>query len=118
MPSIPKKLRTLLAIGIPGLVIIVLLVLFGDAENPKQISLNRLRDLKQEVTEFINANGRAPADLAELGLPVEQLQDHLGEPFKYIVTEHDITLLSYGSDKKPGGSFFKQDYSVTIDLPK
>lgn len=104
--------------GIAILVIIVLLIFFGGNESPKQISLNRLQNLEQEVAAFIETNKRAPTDLSELGLSQEELQDHLGEPFMYTVNEHSITLLSYGSDKKPGGKFFKQDYSVTIDLSK
>lgn len=117
MRSIPSKYKPHLAIGIAGVIMVALLILYGDVENPKHVSQNRLKDLKQEIISFIETNKRAPTDLSELGLPEEQLKDHLGEPFQYIVTEKDLTLLSYGSDKKPGGSFFKRDFSVTIDLP-
>lgn len=118
MPSKSKNLKPFLAIGVACLAIVVLLIFFGDAESPKQISLNRLNHLKQEISTFIEKNGRAPTALAELGLPDEQLEDHIGEPFIYTVTEKDITVLSYGSDKEPGGSFFKRDFFVTIDLPQ
>lgn len=116
MPSLPKNTKTVFGIGIPCLVIAVLLVLFRDIESPKQISLDRLENLKREVIAFIETNKRAPANLSELDLSPEQLQDHIGEPFKYTISDDTITLLSYGSDKEPGGSFFKRDFSVTIDL--
>ena len=117
MRSIPTNLKPYLAAGIASLVIVVLLVSYGDAENPKKVSLERLQNLEQEIAAFVAANKRAPAGLSELGLPAEQLRDHIGEPFIYRVDEGSITVLSYGSDKEPGGSFFKRDYSVTIELP-
>ncbi len=118
MSSIPRNLKTILTIGIPCLVIAILLIFFGDTKNPKEISLDRMENLKKEITSFSESNGRAPVDLAELRLPAEQTQDHLGEPFKYSVSDGTITLLSYGSDKEPGGSFFKKDFSMTFALPK
>ena len=72
--------------------------------------------LEEAVTSFVEKNGRAPEALTELGLPEKELQDHLGEPFIYRVDDGSLTLLSFGSDKKPGGHSFRRDYSVTIDL--
>lgn len=118
MSSPSKNLKFYSAIGVASLVIVILLVLFRDAENPKKISLNRLQVLEQEIASFVETNGRAPANLSELGLPAEGLQDHIGEPFLYLVSADSVTVLSYGSDKEPGGSFFKKDYSVTIKLPQ
>lgn len=115
-PSTNKK--PALFIGIAISAITVLLILFGDLKNPKDVSNNRLNELKRAVISFVETNGRAPVDLSELGLPEDKLQDHLGEPFIYTVNDHSIRLLSYGSDKKPGGNFFKGDYSVTIELPE
>ncbi len=118
MSSSPSNKKAYFAIGIAAVTMVVLLILYGDVENPKHVSQNRLKELKQEVISFMETNKRIPTDLSELGLPEEMLQDHLGEPFKYIVDEHSITLLSYGSDKEPGGSFFKRDISTTIELPQ
>ncbi|MDQ8188294.1 hypothetical protein [Pelagicoccus sp. SDUM812002] len=117
MSSTTSKLKLGLTIGIAALVIVLLLVFYGDVENPKKISLARMNTVEMAINSFIEANGRAPSALSELGLPEEALQDHIGEPFKYIVTEDSVTVLSYGSDKESGGSFFKRDYSVTVDLP-
>ncbi|MDQ8181708.1 hypothetical protein [Pelagicoccus sp. SDUM812005] len=117
MTSLSPKLKFGLAIALALSVIVALLVLFGNQENPKQVSLQRLEKLEVHIAAFVEANKRAPANLAELGLPAELLQDHMGEPFKYIVSDESVTVLSYGSDKQPGGSFFKGDYSVTIELP-
>lgn len=118
MSSISKNLKTILTLGIPCLVIAILLIFFGDTKNPKEISLERMENLKDAITSFAESKQRAPVDLAELGLSGEQTQDHLGEPFKYSVSNGTVTLLSYGSDKEPGGSFFKKDFSVTFVLPK
>ncbi len=117
MASLPKNTKFFAAIAIAALAIVFLLVFFGDLKSPKQLSLDRLQEIEQQIDAFIETNGRAPAALSELGLPEETLQDHMGEPFKYIVTADSVTVLSYGSDKEPGGSFFKKDYSVTIELP-
>lgn len=118
MSSKSRNLNPFIALGIASLIIVVLLIFFGDAESPKQLSLNRLENLKQEISTFVQQNGRAPTGLPELGLPEEQIQDHIGEPFIYTVENGTIKVLSYGSDKKPGGSFFKRDFWVTIDLPQ
>ncbi|MBD5782323.1 hypothetical protein IEN85_22680 [Pelagicoccus sp. NFK12] len=105
-----------LAIGSAALTMGLLLVFYGDAESPKRVSLDRLDRIEKAITAFIETNDRVPTSLQALGLPQEDLQDHIGEPFKYIVTADSVTVMSYGSDKEPGGSFFKKDFSVTIDL--
>ncbi|MCH6256299.1 hypothetical protein MLD52_07050 [Puniceicoccaceae bacterium K14] len=112
-----QEKKAVLVIGIIVFAIALTLVFFGDLQNPKQISRERLTNLEQSIISYIEENGRAPQQLSALGLPEEQLQDHLGEPFIYTVTEDTVTLLSYGSDKEKGGFFFKRDYSVEIDLP-
>lgn len=118
MSSIPAKTKFSVAIGIAVLAIVGLLVFNGGASSPKQASLDRLAKIERAITSFVETNNEAPATLSELGFAEEELKDHTGEPFKYIVSEDSITVLSYGSDKEPGGSFFKRDFSVTIDLPR
>ena len=105
-----------LLLGLAGLLIVVLLILNGDRESPNKRTGNRLRVLEQALTSYAKEHGSTPETLSELALPEVQLQDHLGEPFTYRVDGTTITLLSYGSDKTPGGGFFKRDHTVTFDV--
>ena len=99
------------------LVIAVLLIFFGDRENPAQKTRDRLHRLEQAVLSYVETHQKAPSSLADLKLPAEALQDHLGEPILYTVADGTVTLTSYGADKKPGGFFFKRDHRVAFELP-
>ncbi|MBK1877093.1 hypothetical protein [Pelagicoccus mobilis] len=116
-----SKKQTLQALGfICVLVAFIsfLLIRSGAEESPKGISLDRLAAIKQEIARYVETNGKAPNSLSELPLPEAELQDHYGEPFIYQVSEDSITVLSYGSDKEPGGRFFDKDFSVVVEIPR
>ena len=117
MSSNSSNRTAFLAMGVAGLVIVVILVFFGDRENPLQESQERLDGLEQAIRAYVEIHKKAPESLLELKLPSEGLQDHLGEPFNYMVTNATVVLTSYGSDKKPGGVLFKRDHQRVIKLP-
>lgn len=96
-------------------VIVVLLLLFGDRENPYQETRSRLNALEAPVRAYAAEYGKPPTTLDDLSLPPEALVDHLGEPFRYEVDGPRVTLTSYGSDKKPGGILFKKDVTVSFE---
>ena len=117
MPSSASNFSAGLIGGTAILVIAVLLILFGDRDNPTQKTRERLHRLERAVLSYVEDHKEAPKSLAELNLPEEDLQDHLGEPFLYTVKEGTVTLTSYGSDKKPGGFLFKRDRQTVFKLP-
>jgi hypothetical protein len=111
-----SNLNAGLAGGVAVLVIATLLVFFGDHENPLQQTRDRLSRLEESILSYVKEHGEAPSSLEELDLPEEDLQDHLGEPFMYTRQEGTVSITSYGSDKKPGGHFFKRDHEVVVEL--
>ncbi len=94
-----------------------LILLFGDRENPANITRDRMALIKERILAYAETNGQPPDSLAQLGMEPSVLTDHLGEPFQYSVEDGTVTLVSFGSDKKPGGTFFKKDYIESFDLP-
>jgi hypothetical protein len=97
--------------------IVLLLFLFGDRTSPAALTDERLYNLKTAVIAFAESHGEVPSALADLQLDAEALHDHLGEPFRYQRDGTTITITSYGSDKEPGGFFFKRDHVVKFSLP-
>ena len=118
MSTNSKNIKFFASIGVGALTIVLLLVFFGDVENPKEISVQRLQLIEKTIESYIAANGEAPGSLTELDLEQGQLVDHLGEPFIYSVDDSAITVMSYGSDKEPGGSFFKKDFFIKVYLKR
>jgi hypothetical protein len=118
MPSSTSNFNAGLLCGAAILVIAVLLILFGDRDNPMQKTRDRMQRLERAILSYVDDYNEAPESLAELKLPEEDLQDHLGEPFRYTVKEGSVTLTSYGSDKKPGGFLFKRDRQTVFELPQ
>ena len=113
----PNRIAAII-VAVAALVIAGGLVFFGDLENPAQRTRERLEQLENVIVLYAREHGGPPESLEALGLPPEQIQDHLGEPIRYSVSGSTVLLTSYGSDKKPGGFLFKRDYKRTFDLPQ
>lgn len=118
MTAEPSNRTAAIIVAVAALVIAGGLVFFGDLENPAQRTRDRLEHLETAILLHVSEHGSPPESLAALGLPAEQIQDHLGEPIRYAVSGGTVRLTSYGSDKKPGGFLFKRDHKRTFDLPQ
>jgi len=116
MPTSPNNTIVYITLGCALLLIGILVFKYGNEQNPYELTKTRLQTLEHAVRTHINAQGAPPTALSELGLPEEALHDHLGEPFRYEVSEHSVTILSYGSDKKPGGLTFRKDFKAVIEF--
>lgn len=116
MSEKPVSKGALAAIGIAVAVIVAVVVLFGDKENPYQRTRDRMAELETAIRTFAEAHGQPPASLSDLPVDAALLNDHLGEAFQYSVDGDSVTILSYGSDKEPGGLFFKKDLELSFEL--
>ena len=72
--------------------------------------------MEAAVKGYAAEQGKLPERLADLGVEDAVLLDHVGGEMQYSVESGSVTILSFGSDKKPGGTFMKRDYSVTFDV--
>ena len=63
-------------------------------------------------------NEALPEKLSELNLGEGGLKDGIGFPFVYEVDGDSVTIVSYGSDGKPGGHTFSSDKKITFEIPQ
>ncbi len=112
-----QERKAILIVVVALAIIAFLLIRFGDRTSPAALTQARLHSLKSAVLAYAESHGEAPNALTDLELDAQALQDHIGEPFRYERDGAQVTIISYGSDKEPGGFFFKRDHEVTFTLP-
>lgn len=107
-----------IGLGAMVLAMIAIYFFFGyGQEHPVDTNRERMEAIKAAILDYARTSDHLPATLADLDLPPEDLVDHIGEPYQYIPDTLEVTLTSYGADKKPGGKMFKRDYVETFPNP-
>ncbi len=107
-----------LAIGGMFIAMIAIYFFFGYGQtHPAETNHARMEIVKAAIIDYAAKNNELPATLADIELPPEALTDHIGEPYIYTPDTLEITLTSYGADKKAGGWMFKRDYVETFANP-
>ena len=93
-----------------------LLITNQDHEPPYIVTNERLVILKEALVKYAESEGKLPASLDQLEVPEEALMDQFGAPFMLEVNGTQVTLISFGEDKKRGGHMFHRDHSITFSL--
>ena len=107
-----------IGLGAMVLAMVAIYFFFGyGQEHPVDTNRERMETIKLAILDYARTNDRLPATLADLDLPPEVSTDHIGEPYLYTPDTLEVTLTSYGADKKPGGGMFKRDYVETFPNP-
>lgn len=107
-----------LAISGMALAMIAIYFFFGYGQrHPADINRERLAIIEAAILDYAAKNNELPPTLSDLDLPPEAIVDHIDEPYVYTPDTLEITLTSYGADKKTGGGMFKRDYTKAFPNP-
>lgn len=104
-----------------GLIVFMVILLRSPAskmQSPAMITQQKLATLKTAVLEYAKNNQKLPTKLTDLNLPEQATLDPGGVPFVYQIDGNKVTILSYGSDGKPGGHTFSADQKTVFRWPE
>jgi|GEM_PF-3248731 len=104
-----KKTYIFLAVCL-GVIVAGAVILHG--RKPPSVEIeDRMAALQVAIEAWYAEKGSPPETLQDLGLPEEEIQDIVKKVFQYFVSEDGttVTLLTLGSDGKPGGKMFRAD---------
>ena len=115
--SSPHK-RTWISAGIAFVAVLCLAVFLADVIPPRNLTRTRIGTLKRKILLFVSEFHRLPAGLAELPRPVDynnKTTDGWGNQIYHSYdTNGIVTLRSFGSDGRPGGTGDAADIQISF----
>ena len=102
-----------------GLVVFIAVLMksASQSKNSGIVTLEKLDAVKVAVLDYAEKNNALPKSLVELNLTKEETSDY-GSDLFYQVEGNKVTIISYGSDGKPGGHTFRADQRLTFSWPE
>lgn len=99
--------RTLLAISICIIVVVIVLISFMDIITPEEMTDTQMRMLELRVCQYVNQYQKFPGKLSELPLRDDKyhnaITDGWGREIHYVIKNDIVYLSSYGKDGNIGG---------------